>query len=64
MFTEKDRALHKGLMKILDEGSFTLKAREVAAFIEIYRWAKELEKPVIPNSNIKSALKKQKGLSK
>lgn len=42
MFTEKDKALHKGLMKILDEGTFPLKAREVIAFAEIYAWVKSL----------------------
>lgn len=46
MFTEKDKALHKGLMKLLEEGSFTLKAKEIAAFAEIYGWAKRLmDKP-------------------
>lgn len=43
MFDEKDKALHKGLMKILDEATFQLKAREVQAFAAIYNWAKGLE---------------------
>lgn len=43
VFDEKDKALHKGLMKILDEGTFQLKAREVSAFAAIYNWAKSLE---------------------
>lgn len=42
MFNDKDKALHKGLMKILDEATFTLKAREVAAFVQIYNWVKEM----------------------
>jgi hypothetical protein len=37
--TDKDKAMHKGLMKILDDGTFELKAREVPAFIKIYNWA-------------------------
>jgi len=39
--------MHKGLMKILDEGTFELKAREVPAFIAVYNWALALadEKP-------------------
>ena len=38
--TEKDLALHKGLMKLLDEGTFPLRAKEVMAFAEVYSWAK------------------------
>ena len=40
--TDQDKAMHRGLMKLLDEADFTLKAREVAAFIQIYNWTKEL----------------------
>ena len=42
MFDEKDKAFHKGLMKLLDEASFDLKAREVRAFLAVYDWAKNL----------------------
>lgn len=42
MFNEKDLALHKGLIKILDEATFPLKAREVAAFAQVYAWVKDL----------------------
>jgi len=47
MFNSQDKAMHKGLMKILDEGTFELKAREVPAFIAVYNWALALadEKP-------------------
>lgn len=34
------QAMHKGLMKILEDGTFPLKIREVAAFHTIYQWAK------------------------
>lgn len=44
MFTKEDEALHKGLMKLLDEGTFHLQAREVKAFLVIYDWAKNLNK--------------------
>lgn len=37
---KRDKAMHQGLMKILNEGTFELKAREVSAFIEIYNWIK------------------------
>ena len=42
MFTKEDEALHKGLMKLLEEGTFHLHAREVKAFLVIYDWAKNL----------------------
>lgn len=42
MFEEKDKAFHKGLMKLLDEASFDLKAREVRAFLAVYEWARTL----------------------
>lgn len=48
MFTKEDEALHKGLMKLLDEASFSLKAREVRAFLAVYEWARTLNnKPTI-----------------
>ena len=39
---KEDEALHKGLMKLLDEASFNLRAREVRAFLVIYEWTKNL----------------------
>jgi hypothetical protein len=42
MFTEKDMALHRGLMKLLEDATFPLKAREVSSFALIYSWAKDL----------------------
>jgi hypothetical protein len=39
---EKDLALHKGLMKILNDGDFTLKVREVPTFVKVYEWANQL----------------------
>lgn len=48
MFTDEDKALHKGLMKLLDEASFSLQAREVRAFLVIYEWTKNLPNKVEP----------------
>lgn len=42
MFTKEDKVLHKGLMKLLDEATFPLKAREAKAFLVIYEWTKNL----------------------
>ena len=53
MFTREDEILHKGLMKLLDEGSFSLQAREVKAFLVIYDWIKNLP-------NRKQEIKKKK----
>ena len=43
MLNPKDRALHAGLIKILDDATFPLKAREVQAFAQVYAWAKALD---------------------
>ncbi len=59
MLTQRERALHKGLMKLLEEGSFTLKAREVAAFAEIYKWTKSLA-DIPPASNTIKPKKERK----
>lgn len=37
----KDQALAKGLIKMLDEATFPLKAREVASFAAIYNWVRD-----------------------
>lgn len=44
----RDSKMHSGLMKLLNEGTFELKAREVPAFLEVYKWASSLmdKKPV------------------
>lgn len=42
MFSKEDEAMHKGLMKLLDESTFRLQAREVKAFLVIYDWVKHL----------------------
>jgi hypothetical protein len=52
--TKEDKALHKGLMKILGDGTFPLQARDVAVFSAVYRWANDL-----PNK-IKAPLVKKK----
>lgn len=40
--TKEDMALHAGLMKLLDEATFPLRAREAKAFLVVYDWAKRL----------------------
>jgi hypothetical protein len=42
MLTKEDVAVHNGLMKLLDEATFPLKAREVRSFLVIYDWAKNM----------------------
>lgn len=59
MFSKEDEALHKGLMKLLDESTFHLQAREVKAFLVIYDWAKNLpNKHRVSQSNVKEKTKK------
>lgn len=42
---DRDQAMVKGLLKILDEGTFPLKAREVTSFAAVYTFVKD-ELPV------------------
>jgi len=42
--TEQDKALHRGLMKILSDGTFPLQARDVPVFSQVYKWANDLPK--------------------
>ena len=44
MFNKKDKAMHRGLMKLLQDGTFPMKVREVPAFSEIFDWATNLPK--------------------
>jgi uncharacterized coiled-coil DUF342 family protein len=37
-----DKAYHAGLLKLVNDADFTLKAREVGTFIDVYKWVKEL----------------------
>ena len=39
---KENLAMHRGLIKILDDGRFKLKAREMPVFLNVYKWAKEL----------------------
>ena len=36
---KKDLIMHQALMKVLNDGTFELKAREVPKFLEVYTWA-------------------------
>ncbi len=58
MFTKEDEALHKGLMKLLDEGTFHLQAREVKAFLVVYDWVKNL-----PQKSKQPLIKQKRKLS-
>jgi len=40
--TDKDKIMHKALIKILNDADFTLKMREVSTFIEVYKWVQEM----------------------
>ena len=43
MFDKKDEAMHRGLVKLIDEqGTFELKTREMAAFSHVIAWVREL----------------------
>lgn len=55
---EQNRALHRALLKILNEATFPLQAKEVNAFIKVYDWVKNMpdtfvEKPQKAKPRIK-----------
>jgi len=56
VLSKEDLALHKGLMKLLNEASYELKAREISAFSSIYNWALNL-----PDLKCEKCKKKKKG---
>lgn len=56
--TEQDKALHKALIKILNDGSFELKAREIQAFLNVYNWVVDL--PKLIDKKDKDACKRSK----
>jgi len=64
MLTEKDIALHKGLMKLLNEASFVLKAREVIAFSDIYAWTNSIPKRLAEKPVVKKKVTKNKVVNK
>lgn len=37
---KEDQAMHSGLMKLLNDATFPLQAREVSSFAAVYNWAK------------------------
>jgi hypothetical protein len=40
--TERDKIMHKALLKVLAEADFTLKAREVGTFLQVYNWVQKM----------------------
>jgi len=62
--TEQDKALHRGLMKLLNDGTFQLQARDVPVFSAVYKWAHELPDKIKvvkvepANTETKKAVKK------
>lgn len=62
MLNEKDQALHKGLMKLLDNATFPLTAKEVNSFALIHTWARTI--PQNLNSKPPAKPKKPKGPEK
>lgn len=41
---KRNLVMHQALMKLFNEGTFELKAREVPTFLEVYKWANEIPK--------------------
>ena len=60
--TEKDKAMHKGLLKMLNDATFPLKAREVSAFVDVFTWAQDLPnllKKEEPVKEVKKTVRKK-----
>jgi hypothetical protein len=56
--------LHQALIKVLNEGTFSLKAREVPAFLEVYRWVQALPDKINQKSEIIKDAKQLGGQTK
>lgn len=54
----EDLLFHKALMKILDEATYSLKAREVASFIKVYEWTKEIPSKFVSKPKLKKSVNK------
>ena len=52
----------RGLKKVLEDGTFPLKVREVQAFAALYKWAAELEQKI--DSSLSHLEKLQKDVEK
>lgn len=61
---DKNKALHAGLMKILNEATFSLRAREVTSFGAVYNWAKDLQNSFIEKPEPKPKKKITKKVAK
>ena len=59
---DKDKAMHNGLLKLINDANFVLKAREVRAFLEIVSWVNDLEKNFVRKPEERKT--KSKGVSK
>ena len=55
---KEDVAFHKALMKLLDEATFNLKAREVKAFLAVYEWASGLPLKMKSKDEVTDKVKK------
>ena len=60
MLKESDRGRIKGLMQILDSGTFPLRAKEVSAFYSVYKWAQGLEDRIQVPENVEKKPRKKK----
>jgi len=49
---EKNRALHRGLMSILDKAEHPLMVKELPAFSAIYNWTKTLPENMIEKPSV------------
>lgn len=57
MLDEKDLKMHKAMLHILDNGSFSLKGREALAFAVVYKWFSELPEAKRPKVKKKRTTK-------
>jgi hypothetical protein len=60
MFVKEDLLLLKGLKKVLEDATFPLKRREVAAFAAVIKWVDDLEKRIEMNMKPIEKPKKEK----
>lgn len=59
--TQRDRQMHQGLMKILNDADFTIKRREAIPLLQVIEWAeKELPALISKEPVVKKTTRKKK----
>jgi len=60
VFEENDKAMMRGLIRLLNDGTFELKGSAVPGFVMIYNWVRELDSRIKKDLEPKEEKKEEK----